>query len=115
MASSTRRFLISRPGAESFSWTIRWRAAEKSGSTAGCELPTARRIACRRHSGRIAPHIGGKIRLFSRYARGLPFSCILGNSAGPGRLFSELRVISSVDLNGELFDLGSPVAFARHG
>src|SRR4029077_17072480 len=63
MASSTRRFLISRPGAESCSWTIRWRAAEKSGSTAGCELPTARRIACRRHSGRIAPHIGGKIRV----------------------------------------------------
>ena len=53
----------------------------------------------------IAPHIGGKIRLFSRYARGLPFSCILGNSAGPGRLFSELRVISSMDLNGELFGL----------
>ena len=31
-------------------------------------MPTARRTACRRHSGRIAPHIGGKIRLFSRYA-----------------------------------------------
>ena len=53
----------------------------------------------------IAPHIGGKIRLFSRYARGLPFSCILGDSAGSGRLFSELRVISSVDVNGELFGL----------
>ena len=53
----------------------------------------------------IAPHIGGKIRLFSRYARGLPFSCILDNLAGSGRLFSELRVISSVDLNGELFGL----------
>jgi len=53
----------------------------------------------------IAPHIGGKIRLFSRYARGLPFSCILDNLAGSGRLFSELRVISSMDLNGELFGL----------
>src|ERR1700676_4147285 len=105
MASSTRRFLISRPGAESCSWTIRWRAAEKSASTAGCELPTARKIACRRHSGKIAPHIRVKIRLFSRYARGLPFSRILDNSAGPGRLFSELQVISSVDLNGELLGL----------
>ena len=35
MASSTRRFLISRPGAESCSWTVRCRAAAKSGSSAG--------------------------------------------------------------------------------
>src|SRR5271165_2976071 len=68
MASRTRRFLISRPGAESCSSTIRWRAAAKSESTAGCEIATARRTVWRRHNGRIAPRIGGKIRLFSRYA-----------------------------------------------
>src|ERR1700736_512886 len=70
MASSTRRFLISRPGAESCSSTIRRRAAAKSGSTAGCEMPTERRTACRRHSGRIALRIERKIRHFSRYTSG---------------------------------------------
>src|SRR6202049_3551195 len=70
MASSTRPVLISRPGAESCSSTIRRRAAAKSGSTAGCEMPTERRTACRRHSGRIALRIGRKIRHFSRYTSG---------------------------------------------
>src|SRR5271165_2923193 len=68
MASRTRRLLISRPGAESCSSTIRWRAAAKFESTAGCELAMARRNVWRRHNERIAPRIGGKIRLFSRCA-----------------------------------------------
>ena len=68
MASRTRRFLISRPGAESYSSTIRWRAAAKSESTAGCESATDRRTVWRRHNGKIVPRIGSKIRLFSRSA-----------------------------------------------